>query len=207
MNGAILSALLLPVETGINHALRSDPHSQRLLCRLAGKVVQVECSQPQLEFQLLVLERGIRLAATTGAAADVTVSGKASALMKLLMETGTTGSLANRGIEIRGDAALLQTVHAIARDLDLNWQDPLSLIVGPAVTGQLESLLHEMGVQTREISAAAVNNIDEFLHEEIRLSPPAAELAVFTNRLDLLRLRLDRTAARLRLLQQQLGVE
>ena len=197
------SAALLPVEHTLNQVLAADPFSQRRLAKFSGKVLHIECQLPALDIFVLILPRGLRLSATCDQAVDGKISSTASNLLTLLLNKQDALPLANPTLQVSGDALLVQEVYEIFAELNVNWQDPLSLVIGDVATWQLESSVKNFAAWSGEAAASVVANLDEYMHEEARLIPSQAELDAHTSRLESLKLRIDRLQARKSLLQDR----
>ena len=85
----------------------------------------------------------------------------------------------------------------VFQGLDVNWQGPFSSVFGDVITQGTEEFASSMARWTRQSSHRAAENLDEYLHEESRWLPSRPESESFNRRIDEIRLRLDRLAARL----------
>ena len=197
----IQSAALLPVEHALNQVLAADSFSQRKLAKFSGRVLHIECQIPALDIYVLILSRGVRLSAVCDQTVDGKVSSTASTLLNLLLRKQGSLPLANPALQVSGDALLIQELYGVFTDLDINWQDPLSLVIGDVATWQLENSARNLTNWSGEVVASVVSNVDEYLHEEARLIPSRAELEAHNSRLETLKLRIDRLQARKSLLQ------
>lgn len=200
------SILLLPAEQVLNTLLAQDPHIATRLAPFAGKTIEIRSSAPSATLTLVLHERRIRLSAldvrTLQQTADARISGRASALLSLLMQPARR-PLASAGIEVSGDSLLIQDLFTTLRALDVDWEDLLAPLLGEIPTHELAQL----GQQARQWGTTARHNlgrsVDEYLKEEIRLVPDRAELRRFDAQVDRLRFSLDRAAARAESLQDR----
>jgi ubiquinone biosynthesis protein UbiJ len=108
-------------------------------------------------------------------------------------------------LEIEGDAALGQRLQRILGNLDLDWEEPLARLFG-------DPLGHELGRTARAVFAwhrQALQtfglNTAEYLQEEARLLPVRYEVEEFLNGVDGVRADVDRLAARIRRLKDNLS--
>ncbi len=199
------SALLAPFELVINRVVASDPHTQKQLPRYAGKILAVESTKPALRIFIHFNEKSVQLSSALSPTSDGRVCGTGSELLKMLSTAKQDRSLANPQLSISGDVEFVQEIYYLFMGLDVNWQEPLSLLIGNAATGQLESAVSGFLSWTRESFATFNRNLDEYLHEEARLMPTQAEIELFSTKLDSLKLRIDRLSARREFLQEHLA--
>ena len=68
-------ALLASAEQGLNRVLRLDPTALPRLARLAGRIIEIDCSAPAMQLFVLVEEDGLRLASSWAADADCRLTG------------------------------------------------------------------------------------------------------------------------------------
>ena len=196
MNWILGSMFLLPLETMVNSALRSDPCSLKRISGLAGKVIEIESTLPPWHTSVLIVEDGVRLSGIATGSADAHVKGSSRNFVSLMLDSAD-GALAGTGIEIQGNAELVQDVMRVFQGLDVNWQGPFSSVFGDVITQGTEEFASSMARWTRQSSHRAAENLDEYLHEESCWLPSRPESESFNRRIDEIRLRLDRLAARL----------
>ncbi|MEX2132420.1 MAG: SCP2 sterol-binding domain-containing protein [Pseudohongiellaceae bacterium] len=205
MNTSLQTAVLLPFESILNRCLEADQHSQRLLAAYEGKILEIESRMPTLTLYVVFLANGVRLCSVNEEKVDGKVSAKASELLKILLDKPTETPLTARGLEVSGDSFFVQEIYRIFSDMEINWQELFSLVLGHAATGQLESSIRRLGQWSRHVVSAVRNSVDEYIHEEARVSPSATEVESFALRLDAMRLQLDRLEARKRQLENRLA--
>ncbi len=216
--------LLFPFETVINRCIAQDVRLAEGLKQFSGKTLQLQITAPSLCVNVhiypgsVVLEfapdSGSRVQAdiaSAGAAeadqrqpedakstpVDGRIKGSALAMMGLLLSSSDKRSLVNPAIEVSGDAEFVQALHGLFMAMEIDWQEPLSRMIGDAPTYGLQQLLGNLSAFTRDTAASVIRNLDEYLHEESRVVPPAPQVEIFDRDLDALRLRLDRLQARL----------
>ena len=190
--------------------IKRDPHIAKQLLAFDAKCLEVLCSSPEFTLNLRFEDGTLKLSAidsqTLGIEADATISGKAEKLLGLLINNSENRALADADINISGDALLVQDLHRTIESLDIDWQDYLAPILGDVISHELG----EIDRQARDWSKSANDNlrrnIRDYLSEEARLVPSALEADSFSNRLDQVRLGIDRIAARTELLQRRLSL-
>lgn len=192
-----LSTALAGVEKLVNQALRLDPASQQKIRALDGKVICIKSQTPSLSIYLSFHQQGLMLSSIGDQVGDATIEGKASSLVNLLLAGDKQAAIRQQAIQIQGDAAAIQQLQILADSLDIDWEYQLSTFAGDIPTQLLSDGLRHLQTFLSKSHARMSSNLDEFLHEESRLLPGKGELETFYQRIDELRLRVDRTKSRL----------
>ena len=88
--------------------------------------------------------------------------------------------------------------------LDIDWEAPLVDVLGDVAGHQLAQLLRGAYGWGRQASSSLGRQLEEFIHEEARLSPPRLELEDFYRDVQQLGLQVDRLESRARRLRKRL---
>ncbi|MDP2139900.1 MAG: SCP2 sterol-binding domain-containing protein [Gammaproteobacteria bacterium] len=197
MNPLLSSAISAPVEALLNAVLAQDPVAAKKLSRHQGRAVSVECTTP-LSWQLFVLIQDGTLAIRSvyEPVPDAGICGSVGAFSRLLLSSNQTDALFSPTIQLSGDTHLIQDLHAILAGLEIDWEDHFGNIFGDIATHQLGQLFSRTHTWSTEAKETLLNDIEEYVHEEARIFPSRSEANHFSNRVDELRLAVDRMTAR-----------
>ena len=191
------TALLAPIEKAVNSLLAQDPHAMNSLAQFRSKLIEVQT--PHAGCSMRFVESGIRLGALhEGAvpeAADAIITGPAPALLKLLKDGERP--LADSDIRIEGDAEFLLDLQQTLAGLDIRWEDLLQPVLGDVLTGSIGDAVAGARNWSRKAGVNIRRNLANYLQYEAGVMPTPEELEAFADRVDELRLRLDRLEARL----------
>jgi ubiquinone biosynthesis accessory factor UbiJ len=190
------STLLLPVEQMLNVLLALDTATAARLRRLDGNALAVRATAPTIDVFIAVRGDRLHLSALWDSPVRASLHGSTSALLRLLAHRGSVDTLQALGVELRGDAGFVQELRSVLLALDVDWEYHFSKLAGDIPTQALASGLREMSSFLRKTGARLREDLDEYLHEEARLLPTAAELDTFYTAIEELRLRADRLRAR-----------
>lgn len=194
LHGAALAAL----ERAVNAALDLSPHSRRALTGLAGTVIAIDCTAPAFSVYLLARDDGaLQLQSVFDAAVQTRVRGSASDFAALAAATDPAATLVNGGLVLEGNSAPLLAMQKIVAGLEVDWEGPLVRTLGDVPGHQLATLLRGLFSWGRKAGASLSRQLDEFVHEEARLTPPRAELEDFYGDVQTLALEVDRLASRM----------
>ena len=86
----------------------------------------------------------------------------------------------------------------------MDWEAPLVNALGDVAGHQLAEMLRSAFAWGRQASTSLGRQLNEFIHEEARLSPPRLELEDFYRDVQELALRVDRLQSRTERLQKRL---
>jgi len=207
LNQFLGSVALLPLEKILNEIVTRDAYIAKQFSAFDSKCIEILSRRPDFSLSVRFEDEAIKLSAidseTLGITVDATISGKAENLLALLARKSDQRALADSSIDISGDATLVQDLHVTIQSLDIDWQDYLAPILGDVLShelGQIERNAKQWGKSAGDNMERGVR---DYLTEEARLVPGRLEVESFTDRLDQLRLRLDRVAARSDLLMRR----
>jgi len=211
------SNLLVPFEAIINRCIAQDAKLAERISHHSGRSLQLDITAPAISVLVRFYPASVVLSFAseaeivppapsdeTASQPDGRISGTALAMMRLLTERSEARSLVNPAIQISGDSEFVQSVYRLFLDMEIDWQEPLSRVIGDVPTHGLEQLLGNLNDFARNSVSSLKRNIDEYLHEESRVTPPGNQVDIFDKDLDSLRLRLDRLQARIQQLDRQL---
>lgn len=207
MNQFLGSLALLPIEKALNAIVARDEHIAKKLSAFDSKCIEAVSTRPKFSLSIRFEDGTIKLSAidsqTLGIIADATISGTTESLLGLLVKKPDQRAMADATIDISGDAALVHDLQMTIESLDVDWQDFLAPLLGDVLSNQLGEI--ERGARDWSKSAGTnmQRSVRDYLSEEARLVPSELEVDSFSNRLDQLRLTIDRVAAKTELLKRR----
>ncbi len=204
LDPALVTAGLAAVESGLNRALGLAPEAATALEPLEGKVFALHCSAPQLDVYLQPENGGLRVTGVHDGPVTTSVRGAASDFAELVTSKDPAATLINGDLELQGDSATLLELRQVLGDLDMDWEAPLVTALGDVAGHQLAQMLRASYGWGRGASRSLTRQLDEFIHEEARLSPPKLELEDFYRDIQALGMRLERLQSKADRLRRQL---
>lgn len=187
------------IERLANRVLAWDADTAARLARLHDKVICVHCTAPDVRFYLLPTSAGIRVESQCARAPDVTLRGSAHDFLRLALADDDAIAAA-RALEVEGDIALGQELQRIVHRLDIDWEEPLSRVVGDVAAHELARGVRAGNAWLRAAGATLAADLGEFLQYERRVVASREELAAFVQAVDILRADTDRLQQRIELL-------
>ena len=195
-------AALAAAETLLNNAVQHDPATRLALQKLAGKVLHVQMTQPQLDIYLCLRSDAIDVQGQCALPVHCQVRGALTDLVKLV--GGEQVSLAGSGVQVTGQTQLLLDLKQILANVDIDWEDWLASYLGDEITGPLASGLRRVARFGKSQMRDAQLQLEPYLTEELQLLPSRTALADFSEAVDQLAMATDRLEARLHALASQL---
>lgn len=196
----LTSAAIWPIERLINGIAKTDQHIQTMIGELSGKQLEVETVSPQFHLCIIFDGSDIRISPFSSeylvSSSDAKVTSDVTTVLGLLSAKAEDRPLANPRLKISGDAQLVQSAFNILNSLDMRWDDWLAPILGGVATQSLKASVDDIQQWTENSAKAFKHNMDDYLKEEANILPTAYGVEEFQERLDRLRLRIDRATAR-----------
>jgi ubiquinone biosynthesis protein UbiJ len=198
------TAGLAALEAALNRALNLSSHSKTQLAQLEDSVFALHCTAPDLDVYLHPGAQGIRLTGIHTGPVTTSIKGGASDFAALATASDPTATLINGALELEGDSAPLLELQHILAALDMDWEAPLVNVLGDVAGHQLAQMLRHGFAWGKQASSSLARQLEEFIHEEARLSPPRLEVEDFYADIHDLGLRVDRLQSRTERLRQRL---
>ena len=204
MNPTLHTAALAGLEGAMNRALQLAPGARHELAELDDCVFRLQCTAPEVDLYLQAGSRGIRLMGVYEGEVTTTVRGVASDFTELATAEDAAASLINGKLAIEGDSAPLLALQKTLSALDLDWEAPLVDTLGDVAGHQLAQILRGVFRWSKQASGSFLRQLEEFIHEEGRLSPPRLEVEDFYRDVADLGMRVERLQSRAERLKRQL---
>lgn len=185
------------VEKVLNPLISMDPDALMRLQRLQGKQLAVCLRGIDIRLVLTAQPNGIWLNSHQEAV-DCAVETEFSALQQLSDPSQLTRLIRENKLEIDGDLQTLQQFSQFFQQLNPDWQEKLSALLGDAVAHKTARAIVALQQGIRNYLQQADQTIQELAQDELRLTPVAAEVQQFSREVSTL-------AGRTELLQRQLA--
>lgn len=203
--GGVMAPVYALIERAINDALRYDPATRQRLAAHKGRVLAIECRQPPLNAYFLLTADGVEIYDSCETEVDATLRAGAIGLLRQLASERPDIAPAGGDIEVAGDTRFVQELVAIARDIDIDWEEPLARILGDVAARQVGELLRGAAGFVRRAAVSLRQNSEDYLRYELGVFPSKHAVREFLRDVDELRLDTDRAAARITALRARVA--
>jgi ubiquinone biosynthesis protein UbiJ len=198
------TAALAALETALNRALLLSLPSRAALAELDGCVFALQCTSPEIDVYLHPGVERIRMTGIHQGPVTTRIKGEAADFTELATSRDPTATLINGGLEMEGNSAPLIELQKILANLDLDWEAPLVSTLGDVAGHQLAEVLRRTFAWGKQATSSLTRQLEEFIHEEARISPPRLEVEDFYRDVQELDLQVDRLESRTDRLRQRL---
>ena len=193
LNSEKLASLL---DYAMGRYLQADPPLvASSLKAMAGKVVGLSLTVPELELFLLIKEDTIRVCADYKEQPDTWIRGSLFDLLKLGLDKD--GNQPATHLEIIGDVHLGQRLQRLFAEVEFDWEELFAPAIGDIATHQLSEGVHATNRFVGRCMESLAFSSGEFLREELKITPTQQEIAYFINNVEKLRDAVERLDAKL----------
>lgn len=208
--------ILSAIETALNAWLKLDGESLPKCEALDGKIIRLHITGFELNLFFLPAISGIQVMANypdnslvdvnetilenqrSYGEVDATIHGSPMALMRLSSSNNSSAAMLESDIEIEGDMRVAEQFSAILTEVDIDWEELLSRLVGDIIAHQAGQAVRTGSDWFNESMEAMKLNTSEYLSEESKVTPAEAEIEDYKDEVDDLRMDIDRLEARLK---------
>lgn len=169
----------------INRILDRDPEKSAQLEKYHGKILQLELLPIALNLYLIIENNHLNITRESNTPADATIR-----------------ITTHKDIEVMGDLIFLQEFKNILAEIDPDWEESLSHIVGDPIAHQVGEFLRQANKTQKDFRATFGRNLTEYLQEETDCLPTREEVEDFYTEVDTLHHDTERLEARLNLLEK-----
>ena len=178
---------MVTLQTAVDAVLRHDPDTLTAVRGLAGKVIAIEISGPDIPASLHFHEDGVALKKEPATRPDVTIRARPLAFLGVLLHRGDDTTSFSPDMEIIGDAGLAQRFQQILKNMDIDWEEHLSHFVGDTAAHKLGRIFKHTREYVRETRQTVGMDISEYLRYEKAMLPDRDEVEEFITAVDSLR--------------------
>lgn len=218
--------ILSAIETALNAWLKLDGESLKKCEPLEGKIIRLHITGFDLNLFFLPAVSGIQVMGNYPDAAiadgtsdnsdesaekhnfytgevDATIHGSPIALMRLSSADNAGASMLESDVEIDGDMKVAEQFSAILKEVDIDWEELISKLVGDIFAHQAGEAVRSGSDWFGQTIEAMKLNTSEYLSEESKLTPAETEIEHYMSQVDDLRMDIDRLEARIKNLLSQ----
>ena len=182
--------------TAFNQYLALDPEAPEKLKAFDGKLIAIDVKGPNLKLYLSVDGDKVSIASAQDAEPDATIIGSPAALFKLGKNRDSAPLFFKGEVEIRGDTRLGRQFKALLTDMEIDWEEHLSRVVGDVAAHRFMEFVNELNAWGSSAASNFADDVGEYLQEESRDVVSGAELEEFYQYVDQLRDDVERLMAR-----------
>lgn len=189
-------AALNILERAINRYVRMSMGSQAALDQFDGKCVRMTLTDLGLSCDILFRKDDVQCSAVSESNPDVVLRGSSATFFRLSVGDDTQQLKLARDLDVEGDVELGQNVHAFFKNIEVDWEEHLSKIVGDVAAHQMGNLVRDVKTFLNKAVQNFQGDLNDYMHEEVRWAPLREEIQAFSEAVDALRNGVERLEAR-----------
>jgi len=193
----MIALALTGLEKAINAYLNLDPETIAQISKHKGKTVAITITDWNIQFFVCLHSDGIELKEKHSGKADTTLSGTLFGLFNAGCAKGKNEALFKYSVDISGDTEFGQIIRGILSNIDIDWEEHLSNVVGDVAAhkiGLCVSKILKIGEHSR---TTLRTNLKEYLQQEIQQVPTAEQVEKYIHDVGILQNDVDRAEARI----------
>ena len=189
----------------INRSISQSETATAELAALDGQCLRVDVQGLGISVYLTAGNDRLLLQRSYAGSPQATVSGPPLALLRLMTERAPDAvSLRTLGVVLDGDQAVAADFSRLLRRARPDLEEELSRVVGDIAAHQIGGSIRALQSFGARTLRTVRQNTSEYLQEESRTVPTRGEVRAFCNDVDQTRDAVERAAARIARLEQQM---
>ncbi len=175
----------------INHLLKSASWATDRLQMHASKSFRIRA--PLSTTQLIVAPDGLLQPAPADSAPEVSITLSAGQWLRLLARDKS----ALQDAAVEGDAELAAALSYVAENLEWDYEEDLSRVVGDVAAHRIAGALRQARIWRNDAAASTAESVKEYLTEEQPMIAKREAVEAFAQEVDMLRDDVERLAKRI----------
>lgn len=194
------SLIFAGLETVVNRTIPLDPIAEQRLSALDGRAVAIQTSGPNLQATVYFIDNRIQIHQGIDHGADALITGPVADLARQAM-SGDEFAVGGP-VEVSGQLDLVKEMHDIARTLDIDWEEPLSGVLGDPIAHQVGQVGRGLFRWAKKGAQTFLQEASTFVRDDTKAVADREELNQFHDAIDDLGMDVDRLEQRLQRLKQ-----
>ncbi len=180
-----------------NRLLSLDCEANDKLRQFEGHSIHIAVDDLNLNYYLRFPNGSIVISDQQKETPSATIRGNANAFVNAAISEKKGDSLFTGQLHFSGDIGLAQRFQALLSCIELDWQRPLSDLVGDEFAYGIGETIKKGLTLAQNAWQQTMLDIPEYVQEELKVSPGPYELEDFYSQIDLTRSQVERLAARI----------
>ena len=192
----LFTGLTAAMQTAVNQVLELDQNAKSQLQSLAGKVLAIEFSDLPLKLYFIPTDDDLQIFSQYDGTVDTCLRGSSVQLLSMGASNRPGENLFKGEVSIEGDIDLGQRFQDILRNLDIDWEERLSYLVGDVAAHKLGNVARGFLQWGQQTVQSLQDNMGEYLKYETNSLAARFEVDQFQHEVDTLRDDVERLQAR-----------
>ena len=193
----MISIALKGLEKIVNAYLRLDPDSLERLTRLNNKIIKIDIMDWHYSFYIRPSSEGMEFKPHSENEPDTTISGTLFGLFKAGCGKADNVAIFQNNLSISGNVEVGETLRDILGQMDIDWEEHLSKIVGDIAAHRISTGIEKTRSIARHTVDTLKNNIKDYLQIESAHFPIPSDVEAFISEVTNLQHDVDRMEQRI----------
>lgn len=189
--------LVISVEKALAAYLQLDPDSAHKIAKLDNKLVALEFRGINMTLFFIGEQSKLAIRSVADETPDAVISATPLMLAQLAIQKNADKALFAGQMQISGDLDSAQALQDILGDVDIDWEEHLSKLVGDVAAHQVGRGVRGFLNWANNSSSSLHEDLSEYLLHEAKLLPDQEDLDNFLNQVDTIRSDIERFSIRL----------
>lgn len=191
---------LSSLNRSINACLQLDPESKNRIQKLHGQSIGIELLPFHIVFHCHFEADQVRIEPAETAPIETIIRGTPFGLLSAIIQKKSRNRFFKEDVLVEGNAELAKDAIDLFDQLDIDWQEPLSHLIGDVPTHHLNEGIKKTSIWCKALLNSLKEDLSEYIHEEAEWLPTHEALQDFFNDIDNLRMSVDRMEAKINLI-------
>lgn len=161
---------------------------------LHHKTIALHIKHPPVSLRFTFAEKTVCINSHEGEVVDVDIFTSLAAILR--MKCQSQKNFVGNGFYVQGDMEVAKAFHVLFERYSIDWEEYLSRVTGDVFAHKLGNLFRRKKSFAKTLSNTLIDNLSEYLTEEINALPSLYAVHDFYEEVDELRLSVDRLSAR-----------
>jgi len=174
-------------ENYVNKILFLDEETCNSLKKINKKVIVFEFINTKIKLYITSIERGLSIKTKCNSKPDVVIKTSPGNFIRIILSSKNQSSTHPFDMKIEGDITLARNFEEIMSNLNVDFEDPLSRLLGNKLAFQIGRFIREAKKSTFLAAETILLDISEYLRFEIEMLPDELLMSEFCEEVDFLR--------------------
>lgn len=197
--------LVSALDAALNRVLQLDPRAEQRIHAMEGKLLALHIRGPNLTLYLLPVDGRLQVHSFAEGHIDTTISATPFGLTRLALQKDASDAMFKGDVKIVGDVEFGQAIKALLGNIDIDWEELLSKVIGDVAAHQVGRGVRGLINWGEQAGDSLQQDLAELLQHEMRVLPQRVDIEQFLDNVDALRADFERFELRLSRFEQRMN--
>ena len=174
-------------ENYVNKILSLDEEMCHALKKINKKIIAFEFINTKMKLYIIPIENGLSIKTKCNGNPDVLIKSTPGNFIRTILSSKIQPPVLLLDMQIEGDIALARDFQDIMSNLKVDFEDPLSRLLGNTLASQIGRFIRKAGNSTFLTAETILLDVSEYLRFELEMLPDELLMGEFCKEVDFLR--------------------